>query len=111
MTDEAQYATVTDGTTAPEAGKPAVAADSDTTYTINGSNVQVADESGVALLYDSIIDANGEDRTSLLEDKAGDALAGMGQTPGEGNRLPTPSSTWTWWTPTTATPGSRPARM
>lgn len=87
VTDEAQYATVTDGTTAPEAGKPAVAADSDTTYTINGSNVQVADESGVALLYDSIIDANGEDRTSLLEDKAGDALAGMGQTPGEGNRF------------------------
>lgn len=87
VTEEAQYATVTDGTTAPEAGKPAVAADSDTTYTINGSNVQVADESGVALLYDSIIDANGEDRTSLLEDKAGDALAGMGQTPGEGNRF------------------------
>lgn len=38
-------------------------------------------------MYDSIIDANGEDRTSLLEDKAGDALAGMGQTPGEGNRF------------------------
>lgn len=87
VTEEAQYAAVTDGTEAPAEGKPAVTAESGTTYTINGSNVQVEDESGVALLYDSIIDANGEDRTSLLEDKAGDALAGMGQTPGEGSRF------------------------
>lgn len=87
VAEEAQYAAVTDGTEAPVEGKPAVAAESGTTYTINGSKVQVEDPSGVALLYDSIIDANGEDRTSLLEDKAGDTLAGMGQTPGEGSRF------------------------
>ena len=87
VTEEAQYAAVTDGTEAPVEGKPAVTAESGTTYTINGSKVQVEDPSGVALLYDSIIDANGEDRTSLLEDKAGDTLAGMGQTPGEGSRF------------------------
>lgn len=87
VTDEAQYATVTDDTEAPVEGKPAVAAESGTSYTINDSDVPVEDTSGVALLYDGIIDANGEDRTSLLEDKAGDALAGMGQTPGEGNRF------------------------
>lgn len=87
VTKEAQYAAVTDGTEAPVEGKPAVTAESGTTYTINGSKVQVEDPSGVALLYDSIIDANGEDRTSLLEDKAGDTLASMGRTPGEGSRF------------------------
>lgn len=87
VTDEAQYATVTGDATAPVEGKPAVTAESGTSYTINGSDVPVEDASGVVLLFDSIIDANGEDRTSLLEDKAGDALAGMGQTPGEGNRF------------------------
>lgn len=87
VTEEAQYAAVTDGTEAPVEGKPAVTAESGTTYTINGSKVQVEDPSGVALLYDSIIDANGEDRTSLLEDKAGDTLASMGRTPGEGSRF------------------------
>ena len=87
VTEEAQYAAVTDGTEAPAEGKPAVTAESGTTYTINGSNVQVADESGVALLYDSIIDASGEDRTGLLEDKAESAMAALNKEPANGNRF------------------------
>lgn len=87
VTEEAQYAAVTDGTEAPVEGKPAVAAESGTTYTINGSKVQVEDPSGVALLYDSIIDASGEDRTGLLEDKAESAMAALNKEPANGNRF------------------------
>lgn len=87
VTEEAQYATVTDGTEAPVEGKPAVAVESGTSYTINGSNVQVEDASGVALLYDGIIDANGEDRTGLLEDKAKDTMETLNKEPASGNRF------------------------
>lgn len=87
VTDEAQYATVTGGTAAPEAGKPAVTAESGTIYTINDSDVPVEDASGVALLFDSIIDASGEDRTGLLEDKAESAMAALNKEPANGNRF------------------------
>lgn len=87
VTEEAQYAAVTDGNAAPAEGKPAVAAESDTTYTINGSDVPVEDTSGVALLFDSIIDASGEDRTGLLEDKAESAMAALNKEPANGNRF------------------------
>lgn len=87
VTDEAQYATVTDGTTAPIEGKPAVTAESGTSYTINGSNVPVEDASGVALLFDSIIDASGEDRTGLLENKAEDTMGTLNKEPASGNRF------------------------
>ena len=87
VTDEAQYATVTDVTTAPVEGKPAVTAESGTSYTINGSDVPVEDTTGVALLFDSIIDASGEDRTGLLEDKAESAMAALGKEPASGNRF------------------------
>ena len=78
---------MTDGDAAPAEGKPAVTAESGTTYTINGSNVQVEDDNGVALLYDSIIDANGEDRTSLLEDKAEEAMTALNKEPASGSRF------------------------
>ncbi len=87
VTDEAQYATVTDVTTAPVEGKPAVTAESGTSYTINGSDVPVEDTTGVALLFDSIIDAGGEDRTGLLEDKAEDTMAALNKEPASGNRF------------------------
>ena len=87
VTDEAQYAIVTDVTTAPVEGKPAVTAESGTSYTINGSDVPVEDASGVALLFDSIIDASGEDRTSLLEDKAEDTMETLNEEPASGNRF------------------------
>lgn len=87
VTDEAQYATVTGDATAPVEGKPAVTAESGTSYTINGSDVSVEDTSGVALLFDSIIDASGEDRTGLLEDKAEDTMAALNKEPASGNRF------------------------
>lgn len=87
VTDEAQYATVTDGTAAPEAGKPAVTAESGTSYTINNSDVSVEDASGVALLFDSIINASGENRTGLLEDKAESSMAALSKEPASGNRF------------------------
>ena len=87
VTDEAQYATVTDDATVPVEGKPAVTAESGTSYTINGSDVPVEDTSGVALLFDSIIDASGEDRTGLLEDKAESAMVALNKEPANGNRF------------------------
>ena len=87
VTDEAQYATVTDDATAPVEGKPAVTAESGTSYTINGSDVPVEDASGVALLFDSIIDASGEDRTGLLENKAEDTMETLNKEPASGNRF------------------------
>ena len=87
VTDEAQYATVTDVTTAPVEGKPAVTAESGTSYTINGSDVPVEDTTGVALLFDSIIDASGEDRTGLLENKAEDTMETLNKEPASGNRF------------------------
>lgn len=87
VTEEAQYAAVTDGTEAPAEGKPAVAAESGTSYTINDSDVPVEDTSGVALLFDSIIDAGSEDRTSLLEDKAEDTMETLNKEPASGNRF------------------------
>ena len=87
VTEEAQYAAVTDGTEAPVEGKPAVAAESGTSYTINDSDVPVEDTSGVALLYDGIIDANGEDRAGMLEDKAEDTMETLNKEPASGNRF------------------------
>ena len=84
---EAQYAAVTDGNAAPAEGKPAVTAESGTTYTINGSDVPVEDASGVALLFDSIIDVSGENRTSLLENKAEDTMETLNKEPASGNRF------------------------
>ena len=71
-TEDAQYAEMTTEETRslPEEGKPAVMAPMDTTYAINGGEVQVQDSSGVALLFDAIIDHEGEDRTELLQDRA-----------------------------------------
>lgn len=71
-TEDAQYAGMTaeEARSWPEEGKPAVMAPVGTTYAINGGDVQVADTGGVALLFDAIIDHEGEDRTELLQKRA-----------------------------------------
>lgn len=83
-TEAARYASVHDEDD-PVAGEPAVRAPEGTVYTINSSEVRVADDSGVALLFDNIIDTNSENRTGALIERAesedglelpGDAEAG-----------------------------------
>ena len=84
-TDQAQLATVKTAIT-PEKGKAAVEAVADTTYSINGGDVEVADPDGVALLYDAIIDHSGENRTALLQKRAESYLAEKEQAPADGNK-------------------------
>ena len=69
---------------APSAGKPGMSVAKDTVFRINDSDVLV-DDSGVALLFDKIIDTNSENRTKALIQRAeseqgltlpGDAEAG-----------------------------------
>lgn len=69
---------------APSAGKPGMSVAEDTVFRINDSDVLV-DDSGVALLFDKIIDTSSENRTNALIQRAeseegldlpGDAEAG-----------------------------------
>ena len=71
-TEDVQFADANDDATSAEA--PELDVDDNTTFTINDSNVLVTDEEGIALLFDEVINNNGEDRTGLLEDKADDVL-------------------------------------
>ena len=59
---------------AESAADPELDVDNNTTFTINDSNVLVTEDDGIALLFDEVINNNGEDRTGLLEDKADDIL-------------------------------------
>lgn len=54
---------------APSAGKPGMSVAEDTVFRINDSDVLV-DDSGVALLFDKIIDTNSENRTKALIQRA-----------------------------------------
>ena len=57
-----------------------------TTYTINGSEIQVTDSTGVALLFDEILDTKGTtDRSDLLENRAEAYFEKEGITASEGN--------------------------
>lgn len=60
--------------TAPADGKPGAVADASTTYTINDSDVAVTD-GDVSLLFDGIINNEGNDRTGQLEQRAAEALS------------------------------------
>ena len=71
-TDAVQFADANDDATSAEA--PELDVDDNTTFTINDSNVLVTEDDGIALLFDEVINNNGEDRTGLLEDKADDVL-------------------------------------
>ena len=52
------------------AGEPALSAPDGTTYAINGGNVVLDDTSGVALLFDEIIDVDGGERSEALNTRA-----------------------------------------
>ena len=65
-------------TAAPTDGAPGAVADSNTTYTINDSEIKVTD-GDVSLLFDEIIDISGDDRTELLWKKAQEAVTGLGE--------------------------------
>ena len=60
--------------TAPADGNPGAVADASTTYTINDSDVAVTD-GDVSLLFDGIINNEGNDRTGQLEQRAAKALS------------------------------------
>ena len=78
-TDHVQYGALTNDGSAVAKDAPGVVAQSGTTYTINDSNVQVADTSGVALLFDNIIENNtnkeNKSNTQLLRERADEVLA------------------------------------
>src|SRR5699024_4124412 len=65
-------------TAAPTDGAPGAVADSNTTYTINDSEIKVT-EGDVSLLFDEIIDISGDDRTELLWKKAQEAVTVLGE--------------------------------
>ena len=68
-TDNAVYADVEIEETVE--GEPRIVVPEDTVYHINGGAVQVADDSGVALLFDDIIETDGSDtHKMLLRDRA-----------------------------------------
>ena len=71
---------------APTSGAGAVA-QSGTTYTINGGDVQVTDTSGVSLLFDGIINNSGNDRTSQLQSRAESYFQKENISPSSGNRF------------------------
>ena len=62
-------------TTAPTDDKPGAVAAANTTYTINKGNVQVDNDADVSLLFDGIINNEGNDRTGQLEQRAAEALS------------------------------------
>ena len=72
-TSEVEIVTV--DTQAPDRGV-GVVAEAGTTYTINGSEVQVGADAQVSLLFDEIINNQGNDRTQQLETAA---LSKLGQ--------------------------------
>lgn len=77
-TEKVSITTVTDQ--APTNGQPGAIADAGTTYTINDSEVAVRN-GDVSLLFDSIINHIGNDRTSKLEERASEWLAEEGIVP------------------------------
>ena len=74
--DQAQYGVVNEEITA---GEPGLEAESGTTYMVNDSTVTVEDPSGIALLFDDVIETNTVENvtnTDLLEAKADTYLGG-----------------------------------
>ena len=69
-------------------------APADVTYYVNDSQVEITDKENVKLLVDDVLD------TQVLTDY----IAGMEDIPAGAYLFP--FSTWTWWTPATATPWS-----
>lgn len=72
-TSQVEYAALNETVTN---GKPGVTADDGVTFTINDSNVSVTDSTGIALLFDDIIESTSSEsnRTQLLEERADQVL-------------------------------------
>lgn len=88
-TSDAVYGQIADKEEAVASRNPGLVVREGTVYTINGGSVQVDDDSGVALLFDNIIEANsveGTSNTALLTDKAEAALADSEVLTGQGVR-------------------------
>ena len=86
--DAAYGEVVLPGESVPK-GEPGVAAPSSTVYTINDSPVQVANTSGIALLFDDIIEANATSlltNTQLMKARTNEELAGSKVLSGTGLR-------------------------
>ena len=73
-------------TTAPSDGKAGAVADAGTTYTINDSEVAVTD-GDVSLLFDDIINSDGNDRTTKLQERADEFLQSESSIPAEGKEF------------------------
>lgn len=90
-TDKAEYGGIYTDVTQIPIGESGAVAPAGTTYTINDSPVQVEDPSGIALLFDDIIENNdiaGTSNTDLLTQRADEVLAEMEKTglSGRGDR-------------------------
>ena len=88
-TGAAQFGTLVSNTATAPVNEPAVTAEDGTTYTINDSEVQVSDTSGIALLFDDIIENNeieGTSNTDLLEERAEQELENSSVLTGDGER-------------------------
>lgn len=75
-TSDVAYAGVASDAESINAGKPGLVANAGTTFTINNSDVQVEDTSGISLLFDEIINSNAanNDRTNLIQQRTDDVL-------------------------------------
>lgn len=71
-----------------EKDEPHITAEEGTHFTINNSNVQVDDASGIALLFDDIIEKNteGKNNTQLLKERTDKELENSDILSGEGTR-------------------------
>lgn len=88
-TNQVEYGSVTDDATKIAEKTSGVVAPSDTTYTINDGDVEVSDTSGIALLFDEIIETNdveGVSNTELLEKRADTELKDSDVLSGQGTR-------------------------
>ena len=83
-TDEVSITPVVES--APENGKAGAVADAGTTYTINDSEVAVTD-GDVSLLFDDIINSDGNDRTTKLQERADEFLQSESSIPAEGKEF------------------------
>ena len=70
-------------------------APADVTYYVNDSQVEITDKENVKLLVDDVLD------TQVLTDYIAEHVRTF-----QPERTCLPFSTWTWWTPATATPWS-----
>lgn len=77
-TDEASYVKPREHGEDIDRDTPGLLAAEDTTFALNDTSVTVADTTGIALLFDEVINADGDDRTDLLRRRIDSELGGDG---------------------------------